>query len=608
MPKYFLKNIIIIIVIIIGSSFFGLSAHAENWYKCKTQTAGCLNTYNALHPPDGFCIGNTSPTKDFCCLMKLELSAGWCTNPNTPYACYKTLSADYNECVKESEITYHFSCDSTKNFASEAECKTGKVLSFDLQPHYLSKTTGGSYSCFLGTHTGDPDFPTLADCKVFEQKANAELKYNLYDNGFFGSYRAFYCDVGNRGSGDNLEKSDLSQTDCAAAKAKAEKDFADIVSGIVTLPPAPTVKLEVKPPQLEINIPQLTFSSVTNTLDEQGYIHVPYIGEYIAAIYKFSMVVISIISIIMIIVAGAKITVLGGEERVNGFKKIGQIVIGLFIAWGSYGILYTINPALVNFDTIKVLYIKPIALETLSNSDYSSITGQARLPKAEILKRVIEISKNESIDPCYMIPIVGTESGGNPGVIGHDELNGSKGRKKFLASGVKYSGATFTPGDVSARNDDGGKSIEGRTPPDFGIDWRFSHGLGLGQITLDGRKGYHCNEQRGIKLGGHCFNIPELFTADGAILAMVKLFKNNLSVAGKKGWTGDDKVRAAYWGYAAGNGNMPDTSYGKDNLYAKLENGNGKPGSKKMVEYLKCKGSGSGSFSEPAPEGGKTEE
>lgn len=117
--------------------------------------------------------------------------------------------------------------------------------------------------------------------------------------------------------------------------------------------------LQIRKPILEINIPQLKFSDVKNQIDDQGFLHLPYIGEYMSAAYKVAMVIVSIIGVIMIIVVGVKITVMGGEERVNGFKRIGQISIGLFIAWGSYAILYNINPDLVNFKSLKVKYIEP---------------------------------------------------------------------------------------------------------------------------------------------------------------------------------------------------------------------------------------------------------
>ena len=122
------------------------------------------------------------------------------------------------------------------------------------------------------------------------------------------------------------------------------------------------VDLRIQQPILGVTIPDLTFSKLASTTatEENGstYLHIPYIGEYLAAMYKFGMVAVSIVGVIMIVVVGFKITVMGGEERVNGFKRIGQIAIGLFIAWGSYAILYNINPDLVTFQALKILYIQ----------------------------------------------------------------------------------------------------------------------------------------------------------------------------------------------------------------------------------------------------------
>ncbi len=135
-------------------------------------------------------------------------------------------------------------------------------------------------------------------------------------------------------------------------------------------------------PGLEIRLPGLTFSDLSNTIDEEGYLHIPWIGEFIKALYNFGLVIVSIVAVVMIIMQGAKIVVSGGESKVEGYKKIGQIAIGLVIAWGSYAILYTINPALVEFESLKVRYIQPDKLEQYNEyvnpSDASPIiTGGA---------------------------------------------------------------------------------------------------------------------------------------------------------------------------------------------------------------------------------------
>lgn len=121
---------------------------------------------------------------------------------------------------------------------------------------------------------------------------------------------------------------------------------------------------ELHPPLPEFHLPGLSFSSVTNTLDSEGYIHLPYIGELVAALYKFGMVVGSIIAAVMIIVSGMRIIMsAGGEDKVAAYKRIGEIVVGLMIMWGSYAILYTINPDLVTFKALKIKYIEKTDLD-----------------------------------------------------------------------------------------------------------------------------------------------------------------------------------------------------------------------------------------------------
>lgn len=167
------------------------------------------------------------------------------------------------------------------------------------------------------------------------------------------------------------------QPACSATNVKPTKP--------VTTPAPQTTDivkdLKISKPILEINLPQLKFTDVSNTLyvaeDGTGYFYFPYIGEYMSAVYKIGMMVVSIIGVIMIIVVGVKITVLGGEERVAGFKKIGQVIIGLFIAWGSYGILYNINPDLVNFKALKVEYIQ--RQELAADYDAASSAGSREL-------------------------------------------------------------------------------------------------------------------------------------------------------------------------------------------------------------------------------------
>ncbi len=141
--------------------------------------------------------------------------------------------------------------------------------------------------------------------------------------------------------------------------------------------------LQVSEPVLQIKIPQLKFTDVQNTLDEDGNIHLPWIGELIAALYKFGMAVASIIAVVMIIVQGARIvTSGGGEAKVAAYKRIGQIVVGLSMVWGSYFILYNINPDLVNFKVLKVKYIVRQPLIVSSAEEPATVGTAAPSPGA----------------------------------------------------------------------------------------------------------------------------------------------------------------------------------------------------------------------------------
>ncbi|MFA5061704.1 MAG: pilin [Patescibacteria group bacterium] len=339
---------------------------------------------------------------------------------------------------------------------------------------------------------------------------------------------------------------------------------------------------------LKISIPGLDFSKI-NSVDSQGYLYIPWIAEYISAIYKFGIGIVSIIAVVMIIVQGVRIiTSAGGEAQKDAYNKILQAFVGLAIAWGSFFILSTVNPDLVQFKALKVQVVQPLVLENLvfiSDGDYQKVTGQTKLPQGSILQKAIAVTKQVGLDdPCYMITIIGKESGGNPAAIGHDE-NYPKitalvwSRRDFLLSGKKYSCVktgvcnstnTFAPpasskSDFSKtmnntkdsngnliKNDD---KFDPNAPPDYGLDWRFSHGFGLGQATLRGDS--YCGGQRGISKFGQCFTIPQLLTVDAAAIFSANLFKSNLDCAVKKGYTdGDKKIQAAFWAYAAGCGNV----------------------------------------------------
>lgn len=85
------------------------------------------------------------------------------------------------------------------------------------------------------------------------------------------------------------------------------------------------------------------------------------IGDFIKVNYNYFLAIISVLAVLIIIIAGVQWTVSAGSaEVINSAKKrIGGALIGLVIAYLSFAILQTINPALVNLRLPQTWLIRP---------------------------------------------------------------------------------------------------------------------------------------------------------------------------------------------------------------------------------------------------------
>jgi len=158
---------------------------------------------------------------------------------------------------------------------------------------------------------------------------------------------------------------------------------------------------EVKPLTLSIGLPGFNPSNAIklDTIDAGGFFYVPWIAEYIVAIFKFGLIIASILAVVMIIVSGIKVVLsgaLGGEEKQSALKAIGRIAIGLAIAWGSYFILYNLNPDLVNLKSLK---IKVVTANVAPESEDVTAEPDSIIVSEETvrLNEVIKDSKEENI-------------------------------------------------------------------------------------------------------------------------------------------------------------------------------------------------------------------
>ncbi|HSR89310.1 MAG TPA: hypothetical protein VLK22_02820 [Candidatus Udaeobacter sp.] len=148
------------------------------------------------------------------------------------------------------------------------------------------------------------------------------------------------------------------------------------------------------------------------------------VGEFIVLMYKYLLSIASIVAVIVIVIAGAQwITSGGNSEAISSAKKrIGGAFIGLFIAYMSYFILNTINPALVNL----------------------------RLPQVWLIR-------SQSLMPEFCADI----EGANSGTI------------KFMFAAPKETQTTPISTAAAAGKEDGFKWINPKTEPQFACGSRF---------------------------------------------------------------------------------------------------------------------------------------
>lgn len=136
-------------------------------------------------------------------------------------------------------------------------------------------------------------------------------------------------------------------------------------------------------PNLQVNIPGLTFREATPeslTRSEAGgrkYLQIPFLAEYIAAVYRYAVGVITIIAGLMLVVGGLLYMTSGASGNTALAKKLSVgSVVSMILAISSYLILYVINPDLVRLRPIEVVYVEGIEEE----EDIDPINGSGQWP------------------------------------------------------------------------------------------------------------------------------------------------------------------------------------------------------------------------------------
>jgi len=113
-------------------------------------------------------------------------------------------------------------------------------------------------------------------------------------------------------------------------------------------------------PELQITIPGMEeFTEPSACPDDPSKKCVPWIGQYIAGVYKYAIGIVGILAAVVLMFGGVLwLTAGGNAERVGNAKSwIGASLTGLVLALCSYMVLYQINPKLTQFKPIKVAVV-----------------------------------------------------------------------------------------------------------------------------------------------------------------------------------------------------------------------------------------------------------
>lgn len=139
------------------------------------------------------------------------------------------------------------------------------------------------------------------------------------------------------------------------------------------IPPNPVIKI---PGLSDFSTQDVTVSTDPNICPEiskniGGCIFIPWIGQYLAGIYRFAVVASTILAVVVMMVAGFLwLTAAGNVTQISTAKTyIGGALLGLFLMLGSYTILNLINPALVEFKSLRLPVVKRIEMTFEESGD-----------------------------------------------------------------------------------------------------------------------------------------------------------------------------------------------------------------------------------------------
>ncbi|MDO8462893.1 MAG: hypothetical protein Q7S96_01275 [bacterium] len=144
-----------------------------------------------------------------------------------------------------------------------------------------------------------------------------------------------------------------------------------VITPALKTPPKQELLFEPIQARLSVPIPNLSFEQLRIQNDDgTNFVTIPWIAQYIAAIYRWAVPLGGVIAVVIIMVAGVIWMTSGTTGKLSQAQQmITNATIGLILLVGSYVVLQLINPDLVRLSAIRVDIVQREELPTHDEPD-----------------------------------------------------------------------------------------------------------------------------------------------------------------------------------------------------------------------------------------------
>lgn len=150
-------------------------------------------------------------------------------------------------------------------------------------------------------------------------------------------------------------------------------------------------------PVLGVPIPGFEFTPATEV---DGVVSVPYLSQYINAIYRYMTAIVLTVAIVMVMIGGFKYLLAATPMAVkDGKKTISDALIGMMLVLGAYVILNTVNPALISLETLSFRRVDSMsfALDTRDEDtgEPSTVNGSQSASSGSVLNTSAAVTRRD---------------------------------------------------------------------------------------------------------------------------------------------------------------------------------------------------------------------